>query len=71
MSKIIGLVAKSVDPDQTPHSAASDLGLHCLPDLSVPILRVNMNMFTNLGSIIIIIFFFFFFVSQRVTSIRF
>ena len=23
--------ANSVDPDQTPHSAASDLGLHCLP----------------------------------------
>ena len=22
--------AMSVDPDQTPHSAASDLGLHCL-----------------------------------------
>ena len=21
----------SVDPDQTPHSVASDLGLHCLP----------------------------------------
>ena len=21
----------SVEPDQTPHSAASDLGLHCLP----------------------------------------
>ena len=21
----------SVDPDQTPHSAASDLGLYCLP----------------------------------------
>ena len=21
----------SVDPDQTPHNAASDLGLHCLP----------------------------------------
>ena len=21
----------SVDPDKTPHSAASDLGLHCLP----------------------------------------
>ena len=21
----------SVDPDQTPHSAAADLGLHCLP----------------------------------------
>ena len=23
--------AKGVDPDQTPRSAASDLGLHCLP----------------------------------------
>ena len=22
--------ANSVDPDQTPHSAASDLGVHCL-----------------------------------------
>ena len=25
------LLANSGDPDQTPHSAASDLGLHCLP----------------------------------------
>ena len=25
------LVANSEDPDQTPRSAASDLGLHCLP----------------------------------------
>ena len=25
------LSANSVDPDQTPHSAASDLLLHCLP----------------------------------------
>ena len=24
-------MANSVDPDQMPHSAASDLGLHCLP----------------------------------------
>ena len=23
--------ANSIDPDQTPHFAASDLGLHCLP----------------------------------------
>ena len=23
-------MANSVDPDQMPHSAASDLGLHCL-----------------------------------------
>ena len=29
--KIAGCVANSVDPDQTPRSAASDLGLHCLP----------------------------------------
>ena len=28
--KIAGWVANSVDPDQTPRSAASDLGLHCL-----------------------------------------
>ena len=25
------LFANSEDPDQMPHSAASDLGLHCLP----------------------------------------
>ena len=25
------LNANNVDPDQTPRSAASDLGLHCLP----------------------------------------
>ena len=25
------LIANSVDPDQTPSSATSDLGLHCLP----------------------------------------
>ena len=25
------LNANSVDPDQMPHSAVSDLGLHCLP----------------------------------------
>ena len=27
----IFLLANSEDPDQTPHSVASDLGLHCLP----------------------------------------
>ena len=32
----------SVDPDQMPHSAATDLGLHSCKDLSVPILRVIM-----------------------------
>ena len=25
------LLANSGDPDQTPHNAVSDLGLHCLP----------------------------------------
>ena len=29
--EISELNAKSVDPDQTPRSVASDLGLHCLP----------------------------------------
>ena len=27
----VELFANSADPDQTPHNAASDLGLHCLP----------------------------------------
>ena len=31
---------QTVDPDQMLHTAASDLGLHCLPGLSVPIFRV-------------------------------
>ena len=30
----------SVDLDQMPHSVASDLGLHCLQSLSVPIFAV-------------------------------
>ena len=29
--RISELNANSIDPDQTPHSAASDLGLYCLP----------------------------------------
>ena len=28
---MVELFANSGDPDQTPHTAASDLGLHCLP----------------------------------------
>ena len=28
---MVELFVNSGDPDQTPHSAASDLGLHCLP----------------------------------------
>ena len=33
--------AKSVDPDQTPHFAVSDLGLQCLP---VTLLLVSQQM---------------------------
>ena len=25
------MLANNVDPDQTPHDVASDLGLHCMP----------------------------------------
>ena len=32
---------KSGDPDQTPHSAASDLGLHCLPNTLLGISRLQ------------------------------
>ena len=32
------LFANSGDPDQMPHSVASDLGLHCLP---ITLLRVS------------------------------
>ena len=33
--------ANSVDPDQTPRSAASDLGLHCLPASLLGKLSIN------------------------------
>ena len=32
---MVELFVNSGDPDQTPHSAASDLGLHCLPVTSL------------------------------------
>ena len=32
---MVELFANSGDPDQTPHSAASDLGLHSLPVISL------------------------------------
>ena len=37
--------ANSGDPDQTPHSAASDLGLHCFP---ITLLRVSRQQWVNL-----------------------
>ena len=38
LEKMAKLFANSGDPDQTPHSAASDLDLHCLP---ITLLRVS------------------------------
>ena len=40
------LFANSGDPDQTPRSAASDLGLHCLPST---LLRVSRLQWVNLS----------------------
>ena len=39
--------ANSEDPDQTPHSAASDLGLHCLP---ITLLGVSRLKWINLST---------------------
>ena len=42
---MIELFANSGDPDQTPHSAASDLGLHCLP-----VTRLGVSSFLQLDA---------------------
>ena len=39
------LFVNSGDPDQTPHSVASDLGLHCLP---ITLLQVSRLQWVNL-----------------------
>ena len=41
---MVELLANSGDPDQMPHSAASDLGLHCLP---VTLLGVSNGLMVN------------------------
>ena len=42
------LFAKSEDLDQTPRSAASDLGLHCLPITLLGVSRVQwVNLFST------------------------
>ena len=48
-------VANSLDPDQTPPSAVSDLGLRSLPRLPVRILRVNA-VFDQRHALLILIF---------------
>ena len=40
------MLANTVDPDQTPHNVASDLGLHCLP---MTLLRVSRKEWVNSG----------------------
>ena len=49
------LFANSGDPDQTPHSAASDLDLHCLPKTRFGVSRlqwVNYNSFFFMDSVV-------------------
>ena len=42
------LFANSGDPDQTPHFAASDLGLHCLPSTLLQVARLQwVNNFSH------------------------
>ena len=41
---MVELFANSGDPDQMPHCAASDLGLHCLP---VTLLEVSRLQWIN------------------------
>ena len=38
---MVALFANSGDPDQIPHSAASDLGLHCLPIILLGVSRLQ------------------------------
>ena len=38
---MVELYANTGDPDQTPHSAASDLGLHCLPIILLGVSRLQ------------------------------
>ena len=61
------LFANSGDPDQTPRSGASDLGLHCLP---ITLLRVSRLQWvkvpiTTTADNILNFFFFFFYFSKK------
>ena len=41
---MVELFANSGDPDQTPHSVAPNLGLHCLPITSLGVSRLQLLM---------------------------
>ena len=69
---MVELFANSGDPDQTPRSAASDLGLHCLPvtllglsSLQWVNLYHHMNTFQQMTSWHFSLFFSFFFSENR------
>ena len=55
VSTTFGWVVNNIDPDQIPHSVASDLGLHCLLKSGVQILRVHMVFSISYSAIIIFI----------------
>ena len=54
--KVHVLNANSEDIDQTPHSAASDLGLHCLP---MSILWDARHIWVNEKKIVVSLFYFY------------
>ena len=45
--KMAKLFANSGDPDQMPHSAASDLGLHCLPITLLGVSRLQCTIYST------------------------
>ena len=45
-------MANGVDPDQTPRSAASDLGLHCLPPLRINIVTSDFTLSLQSSTVI-------------------
>ena len=50
LEKMATLLANNGDPDQTPRSAASDLGLHCLPSTLLPVSRLQWVKICNSGT---------------------
>ena len=62
------LFANSGDPDQTPRSAASDLGLHCLPNNILGVSRLQRVNNTNTEKAFL--FLSEFITMQRVASIQ-
>ena len=60
--KMVELFANSEDPDQMPRSAASDLGLHCLPNTRFGVSRLErIKVLNTTAADNVLIFFFFFF----------